>query len=520
VQINNWLNAKRRKNKSNHLEKLDKWLENPSNTNIVFPTKRENFPSIYYEKEGKMIIIIHFGSHLLERFNETVSDTQIVGLDAQFVNNNLRRPLYVICAQDPISFKTIPGFIILLARNDESHLSEALSHIKDFLLGMGKQFPPTFMIDQCITEKNAISKVGGNCLLCDFHFQKLMNSKLKSIKIDVATKIQVQVKKIQRSTNENKFLENCVKLEEICRTKRVMVFWRWYHSFLANWKDEYIDLGRKNRFGIFNTNNLSEAFFKSLLRGFLKGVTSYAPSQLLTIIQSQMIPCLIYKDIQAQKQPFAQPNPTFKLLRKYYTQFVIALNEDRIKHMEKFLFSICENSETFFVAVDVETERLACSCGNWNWFGRCFHTFCVEKIREGDSGFVFEDFDDELEVINLTRASESDRDQEAQKTHPLEDYSDSDGQDLHKLDTSIRKQKIVSQRKRVDLPQRKKNAKKGNKLAVQLKRAVMENSDAQPENPSSKHLPESKSTYQEIQEIGRGKLLGKRIPKKKVIIDL
>ena len=103
MQINNWLNAKRRKNKSNHLEKLDKWLENPSNTNIVFPTKRENFPSLYYEKEGKMIIIIHFGSQLLERFNETVIDTQIVGLDAQFVNNNLASDLCTLSVRKILS---------------------------------------------------------------------------------------------------------------------------------------------------------------------------------------------------------------------------------------------------------------------------------------------------------------------------------------------------------------------------------------------------------------------------------
>lgn len=168
-----------------------------------------------------MIIIIHFGEHVLKRFCEVVQETTICGLDAQFVNNCLRRPLYIICSQDPVTFKTIPGFLILLGKNDVDHLHEALEHVKSFILSKYKileYFLSTFMIDQCSTERKAVENIGCRTLLCEFHVQKTINTKLRGVKnLDAAKAIQKQIKIIQRSTNEDLFKKNLQQLDAMCK---------------------------------------------------------------------------------------------------------------------------------------------------------------------------------------------------------------------------------------------------------------------------------------------------------------
>ena len=74
-----------------------------------------------FANQRKMVVILHFGEALLSQFKMIIAETGIAGLDAQFVNNSLRRPLYILCTQNPISFSTVPGFLMLLAKNDAAH---------------------------------------------------------------------------------------------------------------------------------------------------------------------------------------------------------------------------------------------------------------------------------------------------------------------------------------------------------------------------------------------------------------
>lgn len=151
-QIRNWLKNKRKKNHLSVLSNLDLFISD-GHENVVFPNKNDlsNYPSNLFERENKMIIVMHFGNVLLKKFVEVVTQVGVAGLDAQFCNNSLRRPLYFLCTQDPVTFRTIPGFILLLAKNDKIHLMEALGIVKDFLHSKNCCIKK-FMIDKCETD--------------------------------------------------------------------------------------------------------------------------------------------------------------------------------------------------------------------------------------------------------------------------------------------------------------------------------------------------------------------------------
>ena len=145
---------------------------------VVFPKESKDLPSKLFQEKQQMIIILHFGAKLLQNFIGTIKETRIAGLDAQFCNNNLRRPLYVLCTQNPISFTTIPGFVILMAHNDIIHLTRALELVREYLESCSCEFPKFIMINKCQIERSSIKNVGGNALLCEFHVQKLISNKI------------------------------------------------------------------------------------------------------------------------------------------------------------------------------------------------------------------------------------------------------------------------------------------------------------------------------------------------------
>lgn len=339
---------------------------------------------------------MHFGNVLLKKFVEVVTQVGVAGLDAQFCNNSLRRPLYFLCTQDPVTFRTIPGFILLLAKNDKIHLMEALGIVKDFLHSKNCCIKK-FMIDKCETERAAIKAVGGSIILCEFHCQKLISSKLKNAKNYAVTIITI-IKKIQRQQGEMD--KNLSELNSVCHSAGLDQFYRWFQrEFIDDWFLEWSDLGRESRSGLNNTNNASEAFFKTLLRGFLKGITTYSPAELLNIIQDEVIPVLEYKSTFSSTR-----NPSYKKNKKYQQKCEKLLLDDKIVQLKRNLFSV-ETAKGVF-QVNCYKETRTCSCMHFLWDGKCFHEFCVGHILKPNSGFFFTFDPDEIERENTSTALE------------------------------------------------------------------------------------------------------------------
>ena len=164
----------------NHLEMLDDFV-NKYESFTVYPKKIDDFPTKQYNENGLCIVILHFGSHLLEKFVTTLSFNPILGMDAQFINNSLRRPLYIFCAQDE-HFRTVPGFLVFLGHNDYEHLGKAIMIIKNFIEEEKDIFFPDYiMIDKCDIERKAVEISGARPLLCEFHSKQIFCRKYKSV---------------------------------------------------------------------------------------------------------------------------------------------------------------------------------------------------------------------------------------------------------------------------------------------------------------------------------------------------
>ena len=401
---------------------------------------------------------------------------------------------------------------MLLAKNDAAHLTMALKCIQEFLEQNGANFPGLIMIDKCETERASVKAVGAEALLCEFHAHRLIAKRLKTESRDVsqASKIMKSVKEVQRATTHHQLTEKMSQLRIVC-SPSCNNFYNYMEKWVQDWGVEWSDLGRKSRIGLFNTNNPSESFFKTLLRGFLKGITTFTPAEMLKVVLDDMIPVLNYKN---QFNQSTSSNPNFKKMKKYFEEFQKMVDNNKIVQIDKFLFSVEHCAIIHKVVADPSDNRAACSCGGWLWSGNCLHSYSVLKLYEPNSGFFFESFSEddtsELDAVN-----------EQQDGEKLEEIADSINM-VEPKSTSTKK--IPSQRiRKTDLTSRKKNVRKGNHFSGQLKIAVLDDHSKKQQMPKKKEenaMKKDKSDYQQFKDISSGAPLGKRQQKKRIIADV
>ena len=127
------------------------------------------------------------------------------------------------------------------------------------------------MIDKDKTERKALISNGLRFILCEFHVAKAFGPLLRSIgSLEEKARFIQGVKKIARSMSELEQNDAKTNLMKICGSSSSL--WKKFEAdWLSDiWIDGWVDFGRPgDRRGLWNTNNASESFFKSLLRNYL-----------------------------------------------------------------------------------------------------------------------------------------------------------------------------------------------------------------------------------------------------------
>ena len=124
------------------------------------------------------------------------------------------------------------------------------------------------MIDKCVVEKSALEAVNIKPLLCEFHAQKLITSRIKKmgVTIEIASSTEKKINAIQRSSTAEMAKSRIDELRSFCTQVNKLDFFLWFtDNFCSDWLLSWLDIGRPLRIGILNTNNPSESFFKTLL---------------------------------------------------------------------------------------------------------------------------------------------------------------------------------------------------------------------------------------------------------------
>lgn len=129
------------------------------------------------------------------------------------------------------------------------------------------------MIDHCNASRSAISNLGYDFLLCDWHAWRAIDAKINSIFKN--EKMQKTIKKkillAQHSATMPQLSSRLENLQELISVEKKENFWKYLTNYYLGepWCNGFVDVYRQfNRNGIGNTNNASETFFKTLLRKF------------------------------------------------------------------------------------------------------------------------------------------------------------------------------------------------------------------------------------------------------------
>ena len=364
------LRAKKRENVWNYCLKLSN----------EYPGQLINIPS----NVSPRFVVLRSTSRLFDEFSERIGNPDsVVGMDAQYKNNKERMPFWVICSQTK-DFTTVPGFVIVGETSKASVLTPALQVVKEFLEANGTPWKATVMIDKDKTERKALLSNDLRFILCEFHVAKAIKPLIKSIgSLNGKADFIQGVKRIARSQTKKEQSDAIVRLKKICGPSSDL-----WEKFEANWLCEawlhaWVDLDRPgDRQGLWNTNNASESFFKSLLRNYLNG-RSYCASEVMEIILKDVFRG--YQDLLTTPSRRGK-NPTVK----------------RAERLQKKAETLCEKSEIVvrknprYEILLIEGKKRngfklskhddVCECPTYQWHGRlCVHLKIRALLRTSEA---------------------------------------------------------------------------------------------------------------------------------------
>ena len=130
------------------------------------------------------------------------------------------------------------------------------------------------MIDHCEASRKAISALGLRYLLCDWHAYQNIGKRIKRTfrrePEDVQKEVYMLTKLIQRARDEEKAEEIIGSLKDISSVADKYTSYLEANYIAGDWAPAFCDrLRTDSREGLFNTNNASETFFRTLLRKYV-----------------------------------------------------------------------------------------------------------------------------------------------------------------------------------------------------------------------------------------------------------
>lgn len=362
-QISEIIKYEDRKNKQNF--NLTSLLTNP---NIVH----------YEENKRNFIIVIKSNPTAFNLFGASISNPDnIVGLDAQYKNNLERFPLWILCTQSE-GYRTVPGFVMMSNSGTAAVLSKAIARIKQYLQDNGYHYRAITMIDKDEVERISLTQNGLRFYLCEFHLMKLLKKNFKCFGEKFNSAIE-KFKDIQRSTSLTEMKVNSTLFKAFCIENQQEKVWKLIKKeYLCEmWLGSWCDFQRVGgRLGLYNTNNISEAWFKTLLRVYLGG-HSYSYFRVLEIILHKVF---VVADIRLGQNPPTRLNPTLKSIKKLKKLGNQLNSKAKISIQSTDAYDISYDAKSYQI-IKTRKNGFTCSCFYYRWFGKsCKHVYMIEAF--------------------------------------------------------------------------------------------------------------------------------------------
>ena len=170
--------------------------------------------------------------------------------------------------------------------------------------------------------------------------------------------------KIQRSFDLVEYEGIIEEFESWCEAKspNLVIYFRKFW-FCSEWESGWIDMERPgSRIGLWNTNNASESFFKTLLRSFLGGIGNRRPADLLRLVEDNVFAYYENKNIEftTKRNFIGVVAPEFKNIQLHKDGELI-----RVTYKDK--------------SSVVDCTKKACNCAFFLCKGKCIHLDVVVK---------------------------------------------------------------------------------------------------------------------------------------------
>lgn len=361
-------------------EEMDRFVANHA-ASVIYP-KNQNY---FMDSEEKLVVVLRSGPICQSLFLPVITnEASMVGLDAQFRNNDQRFPVFVVTAQNSF-FETVPGFVFFCEHADAEHIVKGLEVIKDYLLDLRLEWKATVMIDKDAAERKAILTAGLRFLLCEFHVEKLFRPWLeKSFDANERDTVRLMIKEIARSKDYTELEDNA----EVLRKKLIRinkeVFWKKFEKnwLSADWLHGWVDIKRGGRIGLHNTNNASESWFRQLLRTYLHGRKPHIYDTLSIIALDSFGYSETYFEQQLGGRLKPRRNPTLKEMEVTQRQAEIVAETAVVTKSDNGSYTILVGKKSYRCLLESPT----CTCSYFIHFGKlCRHILAIKMKEEADS---------------------------------------------------------------------------------------------------------------------------------------
>ncbi|KAL6064375.1 Transcription factor BYE1 [Balamuthia mandrillaris] len=316
------------------------------------------------QKTWVVVLLAPRAAQLLEMWGQA-----IVGLDAIWKLSKADLPVWGLVVEDELGHLWPVGFLIT-----NKAKAEAIAFFLQLLqTKMAADFPdiywnPIVMMDKDRSIRKAVVDAGFSFLLCEFHVQKRWRQKTLRYKEDQST-IMALLKRIQHAPTEEE--------EEEARELLQASFGDFYTYFEANWlsadwKDAWTTRNRPGfREGLYNTNNVTEALWKKVVRLDFHQKKAKAPETMLVTLGEST---LASHDLAFQQRLGAKkkPRPSRSMRALWIRQ------AKGWKLAQKGYFSPITDRQFSFSEYYVCFDPWHCSCNFYRSTGkRCKHIFAL-----------------------------------------------------------------------------------------------------------------------------------------------
>ncbi len=323
---------------------------------------------------------------LLRTYIKYRDEPSPIGSDGIFKLNKNHHGLFQLCFMHPVTFRGFPFAYSMMRNADANSIENFFSNVKKYLHDTYQiTWNPIMMIDKDSAERLACEKLGFKYFLCNFHDSVTFTAAINlHVPEDFRAEISEMIRKIRWAPTEQDFKDGVDALTLRAETVAPSFLSYFNKNWLCdNWREAFSAIFRKGKDGLWETNNFSEALFKTMSKTFFRGTSKKSVYDVLFLLFSEVIPYYVRLCMDDEgTTPIPARNEISKSLNERKRKGFYLFKDDCVESLGGNKFHVKSKSHEYLVN-SFENKVVNCDCPYRVKFEnkQCKHMYAVAFLE-------------------------------------------------------------------------------------------------------------------------------------------